>query len=259
MTQKEILEIALAQSASDSNCAPKDFLSEKNKIVFSEKRAEARRYLKLPFLCDFVSYGHNIVASVSPQYYGVAAEYISRFPPEHCFETPALHVLDELLNPLRARVCFMAEYWLPDLSHLKPLSCPYPTRLLCPDDFCGLYLPEWSNALCEKRKGLDILGIGAYDAGKLIGLAGASADCPNMWQIGIDVLPEYRNRGVASALTSALAVEILRRNKVPFYCCAWSNLASARNAMRSGFSPAWVQMTVKSESDINELNRRVSP
>ena len=80
-----------------------------------------------------------------------------------------------------------------------------------------------------------------------------------MWQIGIDVLPEYRNRGVASALTSALAVEILCRNKVPFYCCAWSNLASARNAMRSGFSPAWVQMTVKSESDINELNRRVSP
>ena len=127
MTQKEILEIALAQSASDSNCAPKDFLSEKNKIVFSEKRAEARRYLELPFLCDFVSYGHNVVASVSPQYYGVAAEYISRFPPEHCFETPALHVLDELLNPLRARVCFMAEYWLPDLSHLKPLSCPYPT------------------------------------------------------------------------------------------------------------------------------------
>ena len=107
MTQKEILEIALAQSASDSNCAPKDFLSEKNKIVFSEKRAEARRYLELPFLCDFVSYGHNVVASVSPQYYGVAAEYISRFPPEHCFETPSLHVLDELLNPLRARVCFM--------------------------------------------------------------------------------------------------------------------------------------------------------
>ena len=36
MTQKEILEIALAQSASDSNCAPKDFLSEKNKIVAFE-------------------------------------------------------------------------------------------------------------------------------------------------------------------------------------------------------------------------------
>ena len=88
MTQKEILEIALAQSASDSNCAPKDFLSEKNKIVFSEKRAEARRYLELPFLCDFVSYGHNVVASVSPQYYGVAAEYISRFPPNTASKRP---------------------------------------------------------------------------------------------------------------------------------------------------------------------------
>ena len=259
MTQKEILEIALAQSALESNCMPADFLSEKNKIVFSEKRSEARRYLELPFLCDFVSYGHNIVASVSRKYYGVAADYLSRFPLEHCFETPALHVLGELLRPLRARVCFMAEYRLPDLSRLKSLACPYPTKFLCSEDFCGLYLPEWSNALCEKRKELDILGIGAYDAGKLIGLAGASADCQNMWQIGIDVLPEYRNRGVASALTSALAVEILHRNKVPFYCCAWSNLASARNAIRSGFSPAWVQMTVKSEGAVNELNRRASP
>lgn len=153
MTQKEILEIALAQSASDSNCAPKDFLSEKNKIVFSEKRAEARRYLELPFLCDFVSYGHNVVASVSPQYYGVAAEYISRFPPEHCFETPSLHVLDELLNPLRARVCFMAEYWLPDLSHLKPLSCPYPTRLLCPDDFADSICPNGATRSAKNERG----------------------------------------------------------------------------------------------------------
>ncbi len=27
----------------------------------------------------------------------------------------------------------------------------------------NLYLPSWSNALCEKRKELDVLGVGAYD------------------------------------------------------------------------------------------------
>lgn len=104
-------------------------------------------------------------------------------------------------------------------------SCRYPVRLLAPEQFQELYVPAWSNALCEKRRELDVLAVGAYDGGKLIGLAGCSADCEEMWQIGIDVLPDYRRQGVASALTSRLAAEILQRGKVPFYCAAWSNLA----------------------------------
>ena len=62
-------------------------------------------------------------------------------------------------------------------------------------------------------------------------------------------------KGIASALTSRLAIEILERGKVPFYCCAWSNLKSARNAIKSGFRPAWVEMTVKPTSLVNEMNK----
>ena len=100
-----------------------------------------------------------------------------------------------------------------------------------------------------------MLGIGAYDHGNLIGLAACSADCEDMWQIGVDVLPEYRRQGVASALTSALAGEILKRGKIPFYCSAWSNIRSVRNAVRSGFLPAWVEMTVKPAEIVDALNR----
>ena len=46
-----------------------------------------------------------------------------------------------------------------------------------------------------------MLGVGAYDGKDLIGLAACSADCDRMWQIGVDVLPAYRRKGVASALT----------------------------------------------------------
>ena len=89
----------------------------------------------------------------------------------------------------------------------------------------------------------------------LIGLAGCSADCADMWQIGVDVLPKYRKKGIAAALTSNLAMEALERGKVPFYCCAWSNIRSARNAIKSGFSPAWVEMTVKPKAVVEEMNR----
>lgn len=97
--------------------------------------------------------------------------------------------------------------------------------------------------------------MGAYDGDTLVGLAGCSADCDTMWQIGVDVLPAYRRQGIASSLTSGLALEILNREKVPFYCAAWSNLKSVRNALKSGFSPAWVELTAKELSFIEDCNR----
>ena len=148
----------------------------------------------------------------------------------------------------------MAEYFLPDVRILQKLPCPYELRILHPADFAELYVPEWSNALCKHRKHLDILGVGAYDHGKLIGLAGCSADCDSMWQIGIDVLPDYRRQGIAAALTIRLAVEILERGKAPFYCAAWSNIRSVRNAISSGFRPAWVEMTAKPAEFVDKMN-----
>jgi predicted GNAT family acetyltransferase len=102
---------------------------------------------------------------------------------------------------------------------------------------------------------LDVLAAAVYDNGKLAGLAGCSADCDTMWQIGIDVLPEYRRKGIASALTSRLALEVLDRGKVPFYCTAWSNIKSVRNAIKSGFKPAWVEVTAKSMDFVAEMNQ----
>ena len=63
---------------------------------------------------------------------------------------------------------------------------------------------------------LDVLAMGAFDGQTLVGLAGCSADCSTMWQIGVDVLAPYRRQGITSALTSGLAVEALRRGLVPF-------------------------------------------
>lgn len=255
MTNKEILNIAMDQSAVDASCNADDFTKSENIIVESRESPAARKYLQLPFSCNLISYGTNIVASVDMRYRPIVEDYIGRYPVEHCFETPNLHVLNDAFVPHGMQVCFMAEYFLPDVSLLAPLDCPYEMKILTVADFAPLYLPQWSNALCEKRKELDILGIGAYHRGELIGFAACSADCDTMWQIGVDVLPEYRRQGIASALTSRLATEILSMGKVPFYCCAWANIKSARNAVRSGFRPAWAELTVKPRELVSELNR----
>lgn len=256
LTNERILEIALEQSAVDAGCHKDDLLRSENVIVTSRTDPRARKYLELPFSCHLISYGNNIVASVSERYRDIVSNYIACFPVEHCFETPGLYVLNDALEQEGLRVCFMAEYFLPDLTCLTALECPYPVKLMGQKDFGPLYIDAWSNALCEKRKELDVLGLGAYDGEELVGFAACSADCEDMWQIGVDVLPKYRGQGIASALTSQLALEILRRGKVPFYCCAWSNIGSARNAIKSGFRPAWVELTAKDTAFIVKMNQK---
>ena len=254
MTNREMLKTAMRQSAKDMGCKEEDYLKDTNVVNKLTLGKNARKYLKEPITCNLVSYGNNIVASVTDPVRDIVTEYIDKFEFYHCFETPNMHWLNERLVDLGHKVCFMAEYYLFDASQKIDMTCPYETRILGPVDFTDLYLPEWSNALCADRKELDVLGIGAYDKDKLIGFAACSADCDDMWQIGVDVLPCYRQKGIASYLTNRLANMIMEREKVPFYCSAWSNIRSVRNAVKSGFIPAWVEMTAKPIDIVDKMN-----
>lgn len=253
MTNEQIWQIAFQQSAYDCGCEPEDFNSSENKIVLSRKNDKARAYLPLPFECDLVSYGSNVVAQVSPRMMDAVKKYIEKYPVYRLFESPSVIELNEILSEFDYKVCFMAEYFLPNVELVKELPCDYEIRVLCKNNFTNLYTPEWSNALCKDRAHLDVLAVGAYDGDKLIGLAGCSADCEDMYQIGVDVLPEYRRQGIASALTSRLTIEILKIEKVPFYCAAWSNLISVRNALKCGFKPAWVELTARENKFVDNI------
>ena len=130
LTNEDIWNIALQQSAYDMGCSPEDFLSEANVVVISGKHPLARKYLPLPLSCDLVSYGSNIVAQASPEIAPLVRQYIDRYPVEHCFETPNLHVLNDAFQEKGYRVCFMAEYFLPDVNNLNPLECPYEIKFM---------------------------------------------------------------------------------------------------------------------------------
>jgi len=96
----------------------------------------------------------------------------------------------------------------------------------------------------------DMLGVAALKDGQILGMAGASADSPYMWQIGVNVLPEARGQGVASMLVSLLRNDVLAAGRLPFYGTSISHLESQRVALRSGFLPAWFEL-------VADLNREV--
>lgn len=81
----------------------------------------------------------------------------------------------------------------------------------------------------------------AKDKNKIIGIAGAAESSVNdVWEIGIDVLEEYRNANLGTYLVKALTRELLARNIVPFYSASVTNIGSQMVANRCGYIPIWV-------------------
>ena len=239
-TFSDLLRLAKVQSALDIGCNVSDFDISSTVLVPIRKKEGQKSYFSENDVL-LASYGQNVAGCVPEKAIRALSELFSSMPFYRCFELPAIGELNEILLPFGLHSAFLAEMFLPDPQRLAPLPCGYESKIIT--DFSPFYLPQWSNALSMGNPSKDRLGVGMFDGGKLIGLAACSADCETMWQIGVDVLPEYRRQGIASALVSRLAIEILRAGKVPFYSVAWSNLPSKRTAMRCGFVPSWVELS----------------
>ncbi len=100
------------------------------------------------------------------------------------------------------------------------------------------------------RKGLNVVKNGicisniaycAYKDGKIIGVAGADKIDDDIWEVGIEVLPEYRKEGLATILTKNLTMKILEKNIVPIWCASVSNIGSQAVAVNSDYIPLWME------------------
>lgn len=97
---------------------------------------------------------------------------------------------------------------------------------------------DFNNALNYNS---DVIAIGAFDGDKLVALAGADNNMEPLWQIGIDTIPEYRQKGIAVYIVNRLAREIVAKGKIPFYTTWSANIASCRVALSAGLFPGWLE------------------
>ena len=93
----------------------------------------------------------------------------------------------------------------------------------------------------ENGKCISQIAYCAYDNGKIIGVAGADKVNENIWEVGIEVLPEYRKDGLATILTKNLTMKILEKGIVPIWCASSTNIGSQAVASRSNYIPLWVE------------------
>ena len=98
---------------------------------------------------------------------------------------------------------------------------------------------------CQEQERKDMLAVAAYENGEIVGVAGASNDTDQIWQIGIDVVPDKQKHHVATDIVKIISNEVLKRGKIPYYGTDWSNIASKRDAINAGYKPVWVEMKAK--------------
>lgn len=233
MTTQEMLYIVQSQLATDLSCTVADINGEKDSFVFTEAQENPGRrpFPRSEQHFEMLTMGNAIIVSATPEVLEIVKPLLAGKTRDEAFAMPFVYGY--------------SLYYLPDLAHISPLDPPdgFVYELIEQVDIPALYQFEgFRNALGygANHPRPDVLAVVAKKNDRIVGMAGASQDCAKMWQIGMDVLPEHRNHGLAAYLVNSLTLEILRRGYVPYYGTSSANIASQRTAHRAGYAPAWV-------------------
>lgn len=239
---KEYHEKLLRQLAVDFNCDPADFRAEEH-IITKPAWNEGRRNYSPEIFLQMATCGMNAVIMANECLHGFLCEWIKETEGHQLFEFENLTKLNEELmrygyqmNPTHHMFLPCREIREEERFRVKWF---YDSEI---NTFYGD--PRFPNAIaypgpCPVRP--DRIVVIAYDGDAIMGMAGCSEDAPHWQQIGIDVLPEYRSKGVGSYLVTLLKNKIIEMGDVPFYGTGAANIHSQNIAMKSGFKPMWVE------------------
>ncbi len=230
MTKQELLQIVRNQLAVDYNCKPEDFQKD-GVIITKAVKADGRR--ALPFRktrCEMITMGHSVIVNASEDVLPFVKKRLAGKSRYETLNAPFVYGV----NP----------HYLPGLEHLKQIDANpnFAYRVVERAEIPRYYAYKGlHNALLYNSAGMttETLGVAAWDGARLAGIGCAIADSEKMCQIGVDVLPEYRNQGIATAIVNKLAIETLNRGYIPYYFTDNSNVASQKTAIAAGFFPAW--------------------
>lgn len=248
MDRKKALEIGYRQLAIDYNARSGDF--QKEGVTFTAPALNPGRRVysdKLPFF-EMATVGASAVIMADERLYPALWDWIKGVEEPHW-----LLELLEILKPYGYELTQTFHHYLP-AGDFTPMAVPENVVLewLERREIEKFYPNEsWPNALQEGGNPArpDVLALLAMDGNRPAAMAGASADSPGMWQIGIDVLPGYRGRGLGTLLVNHLAIEVEKRGALPFYGTSLSNIHSQNIAWKCGFRPAWAGISARKKEE----------
>ena len=237
--------ILYTQLAKDYSCSVDDIYSDKN--VFAIKKSVQGRRLydnddcflkvcsvhgKLIFCCKDSSF----LDWLEVMYSNFHADWFANYPNLRLLERQLLkygHIIEDLHHFYLPKKDFST----PPIDDSLNLVWYNQKEILQfkNDDRFRYSLGFWETAP-------DVIAVANVKDSQILGLAGASADSPTMWQIGIDVTPQGKHSGLGTKLVTILKDEILSKGILPFYGTGEFHMLSQRVAIQSGFIPTWAEL-----------------
>lgn len=241
-TKANSLEIAKNQLALDYNCQLSDFEKKENTIVENKLITGRRIYDSDGCFLKAVCFGGRAIISTELQIMPWFQEKLLKGDCAWIFEYSTLRLIDEKLQEFGHEIADVHHYYLPNSNILDIKSIGnvkwYEHKEILQFDSDD----RFGEALGFNEDHPDMLAVAAFEGDNIMGMAGASADSNTMWQIGINVLPKYRNRSIGTTLVTLLKNEILKRGKIPFYGTVESHINSQNIAASAGFFPVWAEL-----------------
>ena len=226
------------------NCTVEDFSKDENTITASILHEKRRKFSEEKFFIQMATFGKGTVISADEVLHPWLREWVKEKNGIWLFEQHNFYELETEIRKFGYKMALTHHMFLPK-DEIIDVDTDLDIKWLEQEDIMEYYgRKEFPNAICDhfRPDRPDVLAVAALDGNKIMGMAGCSADTPKLWQIGIDVDPMYRGRGVARTLVTLLRNETFRRGAIPYYGTSLSNLASWKTALSSGFTPAWIEV-----------------
>lgn len=205
-------------------CSTKEL--NENATVYSINFDAKQPYIKI------LAYRNCVVVCTSENLHSKVRELLKNKNRDEIFELPLVYG--------------QTIHYVPDISCPRDVSVPsnYQCEYVCDKDILSLAgLTGFDNSLsfdengCTSTKAVYI----ARDNDRIIGVAGAAESSVNgIWEIGVDVMEEYRNAKLGTYLVKSLTGKLLAQNIIPFYSASVTNIGSQMVAGRCGYIPSWV-------------------
>ena len=238
-----IKEKLYQQLAIDYCCQVSDVKDDKNHFTEYEK-LEGRRQFEEADDCvlKVIAVNGKLIFTGKKSIIEVCRKQFSNNSGNWFMDASNFRKLDEILKKDGYRVKTAHPFFIPKDDHVHEINGVEIKKynqeeiLQFKDD------DRFDEAFCFSEESPDVLAVAAIIDDEIVGMAGASADSPSFWQIGINVNKNFEGRHIASGIVSILKADILQKGIVPYYGTSFSNLASQHVAAKAGFEVAWVEL-----------------
>lgn len=232
-------DIIFKIKAIEYKCNSDSFIQDKNLIISESDKN----------IFKMISFGVNTVILTSNSLNSEIKELLGDESGLLFFDAPKLCLINTLLLNYNLKLGDIYDCFIPgDLltTDIKDNN-QYKIKKLSKDSLEELkHCHEFDNALCLEDFEMNEFAFAAYDSSDIVSIAGVSSNTDKLWYVGVDTVPKYRNKGLASLLVNLAGKEVIKKNKIPIYPTWYSNIGSRGTAINSGFKPGFVEIVADS-------------